>query len=474
MAGEPDWSQAVKRLPAIAAVLTFAFPVLAQEHVTTPGTLEGRPRGATVSPLQALIDNAPAGSIVQVAAGSYRGDLIVDKPLQLIGHNRPVLIGSGDGSVVRIRADDVTMQGFVIDGRGQGDLGRDSSGIHVTGRRSLIRDNAVRDAIFGIYVREANGARIEDNDISGIHGRAPGEKGSGIHVWNTDGFVLAGNRVHDVRDGFYIQSSPNGRIVGNTAIDLRYGLHYMFSDDNVFEDNRFENGAAGAALMYSRRLTFRRNAFVRNRGFASVGLLLKTCDDVTATGNLIADNARGVFIEGGTRVTLERNVIAAADVALVLYDSNAAVRIAGNAFIANLSPLHLVGRRIDTDVRGNFWSDHGQPDLDGDGVADRPYRLSSVFDHLRGNLSAADLYAQGVTARALGAAERTFPILDLVPVVDDRPLARAPHLPEVPAHVAAESAGADPVGLLVAAGSTIGSLLIGCWMFRAKASGAAA
>ena len=40
-----------------------------------------------------------------------------------------------------------------------------------------------------------------------------------------------------MRDGFYIQSSSGGYIAHNTARDLRYGLHYMFSDDNVFEGN---------------------------------------------------------------------------------------------------------------------------------------------------------------------------------------------------------------------------------------------
>ena len=230
----------------------------------------------------------------------------------------------------------------------------------------------------------------------------------------------------------YIQSSTHGLAKGNRARDLRYGLHYMFSDDNMFEDNTFENGAAGAALMYSRRITFRRNRFLHNRGFASVGLLLKACDDVLAEDNLIADNARGVFLEGSYRNVLRRNVIAMADQAIVLYDSAHENVFEGNAFLANLTPLYLVGRRTDTRVDGNYWSDHGEPDLDGDGIADRPYRLSNVFDHLRGNLTAADLFARGFAASALGAAERAFPVLDPVPVVDARPLARAPHLPAVP------------------------------------------
>ena len=64
---------------------------------------------------------------------------------------------------------------------------------------------------------------------------------------------------------------------------------------------------------------------------------------------------------------------------------------------------------------GNYWSDNGEPDLDGDGGRDRPYRLSNVFDHLRGNLTAADLFAQGLGADVLAAAERTFPVLDADP-----------------------------------------------------------
>jgi nitrous oxidase accessory protein len=213
---------------------------------------------------------------------------------------------------------------------------------------------------------------------------------------------------------------------------MRYGLHYMFSDDNVFEENTFENGAAGTALMYSRRIVFRRNRFLHNRGFASVGLLLKTCDDVVAEHNLIADNARGVFLEGSYRNRFEGNIVAESDVAIVLYDSAGENRFTGNSFVANLAPLTLVGKRTDTVFDGNYWSGHDAPDLDGDGRSDRPYRLSSVFDHLRSNLTAADLFTQGLVASAVGAAERAFPVLEAVPVEDQHPLAFAPDLPETP------------------------------------------
>ena len=410
-------------------------PCGAQEgHAATPGQVEGRPPVTEASPLQARIDAALPFDTVEVEAGEYVGDLVIDKPLRLRGHGRPRLLGSGRGSVVRIRAADVTFEGFELDGRDGGDLGRDSSGIHVAGAPSHHpRLSDPGRPLRRLPPRGSRSRRSRAARIRGIPGRDPGEKGSGIHAWNTDGFRCTGNEIVDTRDGFYIQSSSHGRISHNVARDLRYGLHYMFSDDNVFEDNLFENGAAGAALMYSRRIVFRRNRFLRNRGFASVGLLLKACDEVVAEDNLIADNARGIFLEGSYRNEFRRNVVAASDVAIVLYDSCGGNRFEGNSFVANLSPLQLVGRRTDTVFLGNYYSDADSPDLDGDGRADLPYRLSSVFDHLRGNLTAADLMAQGLAATALGIAERAFPVLEPVSVVDAAPLARPPVLPDVPA-----------------------------------------
>lgn len=417
--------------------------------------IEGRPAAADLSPLQQQIDRARPGDRIVIRGGTYDGDLIIDKPLVLTGIGRPLLRGSGHGSVVRIRANTVVVEGFDIDGLGTGDLGRDTSGIHVAATHVAIRDCRIRGALFGIYLRQSDDAVVEANTIDGIPGRAAGEIGSGIHVWNSQRFRLAGNTITRTRDGFYIQSSGHGRVSRNRAADLRYGLHYMFSDDNVFEDNIFERGAAGAALMYSNRLTFRRNRFVRNRGFASVGLLLKACEDVTAEDNLIADNARGIFLEGSYRNRFTRNVIAMSDMALVIYDSSGGNVFQGNAFIGNLSPLSLSGRRTDTRFTRNYWSDHREPDLDDDGIADRPYRLSNVFDHLRSNLTAADLFSQSAAAAALGAAERTFPVLDPIPVVDGQPLARPPKLPQVPYESAATrgrsaAGGAMPAVLLMA------------------------
>ena len=432
---------------ALVPLLALLSPAHAQEMAAlAPGALEGRPAAADENPLQARLDAASPGATLEVEPGEYTGDLFVDKPVRLVGRGRPRLVGSGRGSVVRVRAPDVTLEGFAIDGRRGGDLARDSAGVHSASPNTVLRELEIRDALFGVYLREAQGAVVERCRIRGIPGKDPGEKGSGIHAYNMEGFRFEGNEVVDVRDGLYLQNASQGLIRGNVARDVRYGLHYMFSDDNLFEDNSFENGAAGTAIMYSERIVFRRNRFLRNRGFASVGLLFQGCDDVLAEANLVADNARGVFIEGSHRIVLRGNVIAGSDVAVVLYDPSGGHRFEGNSFVGNMSPLDLVARHTDTTFVSNYWSSNDEPDLDGDGRSDRPYRLTSVFDHFRGNLTAADLLSDSFAATAIGAAERAFPVLRQVPVEDAAPLARPPALPDVP-KPERRASGPQPLGI---------------------------
>ena len=84
-----------------------------------------------------------------------------------MGIGRPRLLGSGTGSVVRIRADHAVVEGFDIDGQLGGSLARDSSGIHITARHVTVRDCRIVRSLFGVYLREADDATVEG--LSLIH-----------------------------------------------------------------------------------------------------------------------------------------------------------------------------------------------------------------------------------------------------------------------------------------------------------------
>ena len=370
-----------------------------------------------------------------------RGDLLIDKPLALVGEGAPRLLGSGTGSVVRVRAADVQIERLrhrrARRRRSRSRLVRHSR------RRAAGPDRRLPHSQRALRHLPARGgwSRRRARRHQRASGRDPGELGSGIHIWNTNGFTLDRQRPSSApATACTFSRRLTGLSRGNRARDLRYGLHYMFSDDNVFEDNTFENGAAGAALMYSRRIMFRRNRFLRNRGFASVGLLLKACE--TSGGRQPHRRQRPRRVP--RRVVAQqfrRNVIAMSDQAIVLYDSSHenGSKAMPSSPTSRRCGWSAAGRTRDSiAITGPTRRARSRRRRDRDG----PYRLSNVFDHLRGNLTAADLFARGLAARPR-RAERAFPVLEPMPVVDPRPLAQPPRLPDVPpppAHMSASEA----------------------------------
>jgi nitrous oxidase accessory protein len=384
--------------------------------------------GALFQSVRAAAAAARPGDTIEVRGGAYEENLALDKRLTLEGVGRPVLRGSGRGSVVVVTADGCAVRGFRIEHSGS-DLTREDSGILLKSAGNLIEDNELSDVLYGIYLFGSRGNTLRRNVIRGRAEIESGERGAGLHLWNSHDNIIEDNAISLMRDGMYIQSCAGNEIRRNRVSDLRYGLHYMNSDRNIFEDNFFTNNVAGAAIMYSNKIELRRNAFIRNRGFSSFGILFQDCADLLAEENFIIDNATGIFIEALRNSTLRRNVIAENDVAIQMFSNAAANVFTENNFVGNLSLLQLVGRGSTTkwalDGRGNFWSNYDGYDLDGDGAGDVPHKVQNVFEYMEGNYPRLRIYLNSPAAQALAMAERTFPILRGTSEADASPLVRA-------------------------------------------------
>ncbi len=380
---------------------------------------------AHYSSVQLAIDSAQAGDTIQVRAGTYTGNLAINKQITLEGLERPTLRGEGVASVITVFADGCVIRGFVIEHSG-GELTREDSGILLKSSNNRIEDNQLRDILYGIYFYSSHNNTIRRNQIRGRTELEEGDRGAGLHLWNSPDNIIEDNTISEERDGMYIQSCNGNKIRRNRVTNLRYGLHYMFSDRNVFEDNFFSNNVAGAAIMYSNGIEFRRNTFIHNRGFSSFGILFQECSELLAEENFIVDNATGIFMEALRKTTFRRNTIANNDVALQMFSSSDANVFTENNFIGNLSPLQLIGRSTTTrwseNGRGNFWSDYDGYDLNEDGRGDVPLRIQNVFEHMEGNHPRLRLYLDSPAARAMAVAEKTFPILRGSSEIDEAPL----------------------------------------------------
>ncbi len=410
---------------------------------------------------EALAQALP-GDTIRVSSSVYQGNLTLDRQVVLDGVGKPVIRGDGTGSVITVLADHCIVRGFVVEHSGTMLVDEDS-GILLKSSGNIVANNEIRDVLFGIYFYHAGGNTVSDNVLRGRSWLEPGERGSGIHIWNSSGNTVQHNVISQMRDGLYLQNATHSVIAGNRVSRLRYGLHYMFSDDNRFEDNEFYDNVAGAAIMYSRHIEFRRNAFVHNRGFSSFGILFQDSHDCIAEDNTISDNAVGIFMETLTNTVFRRNTIAGNDIAVQAFSSAERDTFTRNNFIHNLSPFQLIGKV--TDIRwseagaGNYWSEYYGYDLNGDGIGDVPFKIQNLFEHLEANFPRLRIYLFSPASQALAASERSFPVLEPPRAFDPAPLMHPMPLavrePDRPAQPRGVSVALILSGMMLAASLTV-------------------
>jgi nitrous oxidase accessory protein len=408
----------MKILIALGLLLsTLGFPVFS-------GTSE---KALPISIIQGRIDSAQPGDTIVISGGAYLGNLVIDNRVALLGLNSPVVCGEGVGSVVMCIADSCMLKGFIIEHSGAM-LVNEDAGVLVKSKGNVIEENQLRDVLFGVYLLAADGNSIVRNTIVGRKQLELGERGSGMHLFNSHHNKFKGNIIKDVRDGFYIQYANHTLIEENQVSGVRYGVHYMYADSNIFLRNKFFDNAAGAAIMYSRGILIRNNEFVHNRGFSSFGILFQDCHGLVADSNLIADNVVGMFYEASTDNLFRHNIIARNDVALEMFQNSTGNTFSENNFLENLSPLILIGKHTGTrwslNGRGNYWSSYDGYDLDHDGIGDVPMKIQNVFSYLEGVRPNLRLYLNSPASQAISMATEAFPIVAINEEVDDHPLVR--------------------------------------------------
>ena len=321
---------------------------------------------------------------ILVNGGVYaEGNIRVEKSVTLIGSSDPVLDGrNGNTEILTIAADSVYVEGFTVQNVGKSFL-NDLAGIRIQKKDHItLVNNKLVNTMFGIYLEKARYVTIKDNTI---RGKAADEvsSGNGIHAWYSHFIHITGNVVENHRDGIYFEFVESSTIEGNESRDnLRYGLHFMFSNNDDYTDNEFERNGAGVAVMFSRNINMYRNTFRSNWGSSSYGLLLKEIYDARIEGNRFVENTAGIKIDGSTRITYRANLFRDNGWAIRFFGGCYDNTITGNNFIGNNFDLVIESAKNNNTIDGNYWSDYTGYDLDRDGIGDVPYRPVKLFSYI--------------------------------------------------------------------------------------------
>jgi nitrous oxidase accessory protein len=369
------------------------------------------------------IDKASDGDVIMVHPGFYsEGNIIINKKITLFGIDFPVVDGNDSNEVFTITADSVTVSGLQVQNCGVSYV-KDMAGIRIDQQEGcLIENNRLINTFFGIYLKNASNCIVKNNYIEG-DAKDEFSSGNAIHLWYSKNISVEGNTCIQHRDGIYLEFVEHSLITGNySERNLRYGLHFMFSNHDSYLGNTFRDNGAGVAVMFSHHITMYDNRFEKNWGSSAYGLLLKDISDGEMKGNVFVDNTIGIYGDGANRIIIEGNEFISNGWALKILGSCSGNTISGNNFLSNTFDVFTNTSVNNNTYSGNYWSEYTGYDLDRDKIGDVPYRPVKLFTYVTSQVPAAIILLRSPFVDLVNFAEKVLPSLSPQSLEDASPL----------------------------------------------------
>ena len=402
------------RIPGLAVLMLLSAQISAAETVSVP---------AEPGALARAIEVAAPGDVLVLEQGDHAGPVIIDRALTLKGDGARV-VGPGAGTVISIEADDVTVTGLEITGSGK-KLNELDSGIAIAKgfRRAVVEGNRLTGNLIGVDVQGGRDAVVRGNTIIGRDDLRRPEMGPGIYVWNAPGLLVEGNDVSRGRDGIFITTSHKATYRGNVLHDLRFAIHSMYSNNLTVHDNRSHDNDMGFAFMYSTKLDVRGNLSENDWRH---GIFMNFANKARLVGNEVRNGGeKCLFVYNSNQNEFTANRFQGCGIGIHFTAGSQGNTLAGNAFLGNRTQVKYVGTRWQEwshEEQGNYWSDHVAFDIDGDGVADSPYRPNDVIDQITWQQPMAKLLIGTPAAQLVSWSQARFPGLMPGGVIDSHPM----------------------------------------------------
>ncbi len=409
-------------ITGISGVVTVVFLIFSQR--CPAAVLEVRSSGQ-IQAVRTAIQQARDGDTILLRAGIYSEyDILVDKPLTIKGVDYPTIDAEGKGQIMEIAASGVTISGLCFVGTPASHIKENSAVLLNKVRNCKILDNRFVDNFFAVYAAKSDQCEISENQIIGKTAIYT-EAGNGIHLWYCNDMTIENNSIKGHRDGIYLEFVTNSMISGNRSeANLRYGLHFMYSDSCRYDHNAFVRNGAGVAVMYTKHVEMIDNDFQENWGGASYGLLLKDISASRVIDNRFKNNTVGIQAEGSNHVLIERNLFDGNGWAIKIMSNCLNCEIDNNNFLNNSFQVATNSRHANSTFNGNYWSSYRGFDFDGDGFGDLPYRPVSLFSLLVESNPPTLIFLRSLLIEALDLAERIVPTLTPEALIDSKPRMR--------------------------------------------------
>ncbi len=367
---------------------------------------------------------AKEGDTVLVKSGLYKETKIfINKGIHLIGENFPIIDAEyKTDSVFAVKADNFSISGFKFRNIGMSYI-KEIAAIFVSQSKNFVlKNNEFENVFYAFIIQSSKYGVIQNNKILG-NSVAEATSGNGVHIWKCKNMRIEKNTISGMRDGIYLEFVNKSFISHNTsANNLRYGLHFMFSNHNEYHHNEFKKNGAGVAVMFSKFIKMHHNTFHYNWGTASYGLLLKEIYDAEITDNVFEQNTVGINIDGCNRITYKSNHFIRNGWALKFTGGCYANLFEYNNFMHNAFDLSYNSRLNDNKFEANYWSEYTGYDIDKNGLGDVPHRPVKLFSYIVGKTPETMILLRSLFVDIINFSEKVSPVFTPDKLVDNKPL----------------------------------------------------
>ena len=364
-----------------------------QQALSDPGTIRVPQDYPTI---QVAINAASPGDTIQVAAGTYYENVVVNKAVSLVGKNpgTTIIDAKGTGTVVKVTASSVTITNFTIQSSGSG---WPNSGVLMDSvSLCTISNNIIVNNWYGIWLKDSSNNVLSSNNIANNQYGVWMESSSNNTLLNNSltlnqynlgvwGLALS-HFIQNIDITNYVNSKPIYYWINQHKDQVPADAGYVAlvnSTEIIVKNLTITNNGQGMLIAYTQSSSITNNNITNNW----VGIELYNSSNNTLSSNNIANNQYGTWLFYSTNNTLrDNNATNNQQRGIELFYSSS-----NWIYHNNFNNTQQVTSLDSTNVwdngypsGGNYWSDYTGTDLKkgpnqdqsgSDGIGDTPYTI---------------------------------------------------------------------------------------------------
>ena len=339
--------------------------------------------------LQDAINKASIGATLKLRDGIYNGNIVIDKPIIIIGIGNNVIIkGEDKDTVVTIKASDVTLRNITIKNGGNRIDKLDSAIFMNKVENCTIANCKILNCLYGINMDMVKNSTISDNYITSKDNPIS-LKGDALKVWYSSNNTIKNNTIEYVKD-IKLSFAHHNKIVNNTIKNNRFGITMERSNHNIIKNNNLAYNSVGIMIMASYNTKIVNNTIKSSKGAAGIGVVLDGTKKLLFENNIVKFNAKGLYInskaiEEGMQRYIKNNEISYNGEALHFHEAIKNNTIINNKIFGNIEDIVKDTRGTYTSlnkIQFNYWDRYAGFDRDKNNIGDTTHKNFQYADQL--------------------------------------------------------------------------------------------